>query len=974
MNQGKLREAEAIYKELISEGTNNPITYGNLAKICGMQSRFDELKELIKKALELNPSYPEAHNYLGNSLRQQGDIGGAIKAYNNAIQLNPNYAKAHNNLGIALMQQGDPTAAIDSFFTVIQLKHNLPEAHNDLGIALMQQGNLIAAIDSFITVIQLKPNFPEAHNNLGLALQAQGNLTAATDSFNTAIQLKPTFFEAHYNLGNALNQQDDVAAAIASYNTALRLKPNHPEAHNNLGIALQEQGNLAAAIDSFNTAIKLKHNFPDSHNNLGNALRQLDDVVAAIASYNTALRLNPNYPEAHNNLGLALQEQGNLAAAIDSFNAAIQLKPNFPDAHNNLGNALRQVNDVAAAISSYNTALKLKPNYPEAHYNLGITFQEQGNLAAAIDSYKTAIQLKPSFPDAHNNLGAVLQDQRDLTAAITSYKTTIRLKPNYPEAHNNLGLALQEQGDLTGAINSYKIALQLKPHFPEVHNNLGNALQELGDLTAAIGSFNTALQLNPDYPFVVGSMTHLLCNNCEWSELAPLVSQITQAVCADEPITPPFALLALVDDLRLHRQAAATWVRELKTPSSSLRPLAAKPRGERIHIAYLSADFHNHATSYLMAELFELHDRDRFELTAISFGPAQESTMRQRLAMAFDRFEEVNNTSDIEVARMCREIGVDLAVDLKGFTQNCRAGILAHRCAPIQINWLGYPGTMAAPFIDYIVADHTLVSKDDLNDYSEKLIWLPDSYQVNDGKRVISDKTFTRAECGLPEMGFVFCCFNNNYKILPHTFDVWMQILKRVPDSILWLLEGNPTAAANLRREALARGIAPERLVFAKRMPLAEHLARHRLANLFIDSWPYNAHTTASDALWSGLPVLTRAGRSFASRVAASLLQAIGMPELITRSDQHYEDLAVALAQDRARLQALQQKLAANRLNQPLFNCERFTRNLESAFEQVMERYWAGAEPDHLAIVPAAAATQPSNLPVEKHSTPQRSR
>jgi predicted O-linked N-acetylglucosamine transferase (SPINDLY family) len=766
MHQGKLEEAEAIYRELIARGVNNHIVYGNLTAICGMQGRLDELTELVKKTLELNPSYPEAYNYLGNALKQQGDLAAAIEAYKTAVQLKPNYVKAHYNLGLALMEQRE----------------------------------IIAAIDAFKTAIQLKPNAPEAHYNLGLALMEQ--------------------------------------------------------------------------------------------------------------------------------------------------------------------------REIISAINSLKTAIQLNPNAPEAHYHLGAALQEQRDLAAAINAYKTAIQLNPNFSEAHNNLAVALMEQRDLSAAIDSFNTTIQLKPDAPEVHNNLGIALMEQGDLAAAIACFKTAIQLNPSLPDFHNNLGNALQHLDDLTAAIASLKTALKLDPDYPFVAGLITYLLCHNCQWSELPPLVSQITQAVYADKPITTPFALLALVDDPRLHRQAAATWVRELKKPSSSLSTLEAKPRGEKIHIAYLSADFHDHATSYLMAELFELHDRNRFELTAISFGPSDGGTMRQRMAMAFDHFEEVSNSSDIDVARLCRQMGVDLAVDLKGFTQNYRVGILAQRCAPIQINWLGYPGTMAAPFIDYIVADRNIISGEDTVYYSEKVIWLPDSYQVNDGKRLISDKTFTRAECGLPETGFVFCCFNNNYKILPHTFDVWMQILKRVPDSILWLLEGNPTAAANIRREALSRGIASERLVFAKRMPLAEHLARQRLADLFIDTWPCNAHTTASDALWSGLPVLTRAGRSFASRVAASLLQAIGLPELITRTDQHYEDLAVALAQDPARLQALQQRLAANRLTQPLFNCERFTRNLESAFEQVMERYWAGAEPDHLAIAPAAAATEPSSLPVEKSFIP----
>jgi len=388
INQGKLQEAEAIYKELITAGTSNPVIYGNLAAIYLMQSRHEKGIPLLSKALQLKPNYPGAHNNLGNALKEQGDLTAAIASYNSALQLKPNFPDAHNNLGSALHEQGDLNAAIASYNSALQLKPNFPDAHYNLGNALKEQGDLNAAIASYKSALQFKPNYPEAHNNLGNALKEQGDLNAAIASYNSALQLKPHYPEAHLNLGVALREQGDLTAALASYNTALRIKPNFPDAHNNLGIALQAQGDLTAAIASYNTALRLKPNFTDAHNNLGIALREQGDLTAAIASYNTALQLKPNYPEAHYNLGIALKEQGDLTAAIASYNSALQLKPHYPEAHLNLGVALQEQGDLNAAIASYNSALQLKPNFPDAHFNSALTTLLGGDYKNGWGKYK----------------------------------------------------------------------------------------------------------------------------------------------------------------------------------------------------------------------------------------------------------------------------------------------------------------------------------------------------------------------------------------------------------------------------------------------------------------------------------------------------------------------------------------------------------------------------------------------------------
>jgi predicted O-linked N-acetylglucosamine transferase (SPINDLY family) len=400
----------------------------------------------------------------------------------------------------------------------------------------------------------------------------------------------------------------------------------------------------------------------------------------------------------------------------------------------------------------------------------------------------------------------------------------------------------------------------------------------------------------------------------------------------------------------LQRRAAEIWVRERCPTNPMLPAIPKRARDERIRIGYFSADYHDHATSYLIAGMFEMHDRSRFEVIAFSFGPDSSGAMRARIKAACDEFIEVRDKSDSEVALLARDLQIDVAVDLKGFTDGNRVGIFALRAAPLQVSYLGYPGSLGANYMDYLIADHTLIPQESRRHYTEKIVYLPGSYQANDAKRAIADRAFTRAELGLPAAGFVFCCFNNNYKIMPDTFDRWMRILERVPGGVLWLLADNPTAVANLRREAARRNVSPERLVFAGRIDLPEHLARHRAADLFIDTWPCNAHTTASDALWAGLPVLTCAGEGFASRVAASLLTAIGLPELIVSTADHYEELAVQLATDRQHLTEIKQRLAENRLTAPLFDTQRYTLQIEAAYTKLYERCQANLPAEHIHI------------------------
>ena len=462
--------------------------------------------------------------------------------------------------------------------------------------------------------------------------------------------------------------------------------------------------------------------------------------------------------------------------------------------------------------------------------------------------------------------------------------------------------------------------------------------------------YDKAIALNPDCDYLFGMRQNAKMILCDWQDFQNNLSELSRKIKSNVKASSGFAALALPISAHEQLQVSKTWSTNHYPYNSSLGPIEKLERRAKIRIGYYSADFHNHATAYLMAELFERHDKSKFELTAFSYGPDKNDGMRNRISKAFGRFIDVTTISDKGVAQMSRELGIDIAIDLKGLTQNARLGIFSYKAAPIQVSYLGYPGTLGAQYIDYLIADKTLIPNESQIHYSEKIVYLPNSYQVNDSQKVISKKVFSKQEMGLPQEGFVFCCFNNSYKITPPVFDSWVRILKSVESSVLWLLENSPTATSNLRKEAQSRGLDPNRLVFAKPMDLPDHLARHCLANLFLDTMPYNAHTTASDALWAGLPVLTCMGESFASRVAGSLLNAIGLPELVTTTQKEYENLAIELATNPDSLTAMKDKLASNRLSSPLFDTPLFTQHIEAAFTKVYERYQADLRPDHIFI------------------------
>lgn len=717
------------------------------------------------------------------------------------------------------------------------------------------------------------------------------------------------------------------------------MDPTHFDALHFLGVIALQENQPDLAIELIGRAIAVQPASIAALVNYGTALQERRRFEEAIASYDRAIARDPRCAEAFYSRGNALFALGRHADAIESFDRAVALRSDYADAYLNCGLAWSALGQGQRALASFETGLSVRPDHAELHYNRGNELRSMARLEAALAAYERALSLQPGYAEAHLNRGSVLIELRRCADALSSFDRAIALRPDLAGAHLNRGAALRYLERYPAAVESYDAAIALMPGHAQAHADRGWTLRELNRYEAAIASYDHAVSLRPDAGELRAVRRHLKMQICDWSGLDSDLDEIAATVRSGTGAPNPFYILPLLDSPSLQRRAAENWVRE-HCGHVPANPLARRNHAGPIHIGYFSADFHEHATAYLIAELLELHDRSWFRISAFSFGPSTATPMRRRLQSACDEFIDVRGMSDGDVAALARARHVDIAVDLKGFTQHNRVGIFARRAAPVQVNFLGYPGTMAAPFMDYLVADPVIVPPAQAAHYSEKIIYLPHSYQVNDTQRAIADRHFSREELELPPAGtsFVFCCFNNSYKILPSTFDCWMRILSRVDGSVLWLLGDNAPAMANLRREAVVRRVSPHRLIFAHRVDLPTHLARHRVADLFLDTWPCNAHTTASDALWSGLPVLTCAGQSFAARVAASLLTALGLPELVTATPGHYEERAVHLATHPEYLHGIRQRLRERRLTAPLFDTASYCRALEAAFSDTHAR------------------------------------
>jgi protein O-GlcNAc transferase len=755
--------------------------------------------------------------------------------------------------------------------------------------------------------------------------------------------------QAKFIQATAVHRQGKLTEAERIYRDILHQQPNHFDALHRLGIIAAQTDRTEMAVELIGRAIELNSTDANAHNNLGNALLELKRADDALKSYDKAIALNPGDAEAHHSRGLALQDLRRLDDALASFDQAIALKADFADAFYNRGNVLQNLNRAGDALSSYDKAVGLRPNFAEAYCNRGHTLHQLKRCDDALSNYNRAVALKPDFAEAYYNRGNLCAELKQYEEASDAYSKTLDVKPDFADAWLGLGNVLCNLKRHEEALSAYDNALDLKLDLEGAWLGRGNVLDALKRHDEAANAYARVLKINPKHPLTKGTFLHQKMLACEWTGIDDLIADIECDVQNGRLSAEPFGWQGVSKSPR-SLQLCAEHFSQARFPADirfnhTVAPLA---KG-RIRVGYVSGEFRDQATSHLVVGVLEQHDKSRFEIFAFDNGWDDHSEIRKRINDAVSNVIDVSRLSDSATAATIHESQIDILVNLNGYFGEHRMGVFAQRPAPIQVNYLGFPGTLGANYIDYIVADRHVIPEDQRKFYAEKIVYLPNGYQPNDREKSIASYT-DRAEYGLPERGFVFCCFNNNYKILPAVFDGWMRILGQVSDSVLWLIAGGATTETNLRKEAMARGVSAERLVFAKRIPLPLHLGRHQRADLFIDTLPYNAHTTASDALWAGLPVLTCVGETFAGRVGASLLNAIHLPELITATLEEYENVAIDLATHPKKLDEIRNKLAKNRLTTPLFDTALYTKHIELAYLAMYERRQGGLPAHHIVV------------------------
>jgi predicted O-linked N-acetylglucosamine transferase (SPINDLY family) len=793
----------------------------------------------------------------------------------------------------------------------------------------------------------------------GIAHCEGGDVQQGLELLREALRLRPDWAAAHADLAQALSLLSLHQEALQSLEQALRLAPQAAQLHFARANTLSALGRAQEAVQGYEQAIARQGAYPEAYNNLGLALAVLGRHREALQSYEQALRLNGQYVRAHNNRGLALAALGRDGEALQSYERVLALQPRHFGAHANRAESLCALQRVQEALDSYEQALQLQPDSVVVLLGQARALRKLNRPEQALSCCERAVALSPDSIEALLEEGATLFSLRRISDAHAVFERILRLDPASREALYNRGLLLSEQGFLQQGIEDFERVLALQPDHFLAQYARGMNLSLLGQHDAAAEGFgrglNAALKSGAAAQIarLRAAELHARAMICSWDGFTERVAAVVDAVRAGACVSPFFFVCFSDDPADQRRCAEAMSSTHYRTSAQALSSGERHAR-ERIRVAYACGEFREHAVPWLLAGLFEHHERSRFEVIGVSLAPAAaDDRMRLRLRRAFDRFVDLDSKSAVEAAQTLRNLDIDIAVDLNGYSGAGRVDLFAHRMAPIQVSYLGYPGTMGAPFVDYMLADRLLIPAGHEKHYSERIVLLSDTYQINDDQLLLPEATPTRTTLGLPEDGFVFCSFNNSYKLTPQMFDIWMALLRDVQDSVLWLSAPLPTAQANLRQTASRRGIDPRRLVFAAHVAShEEHLARQRQADLALDTLPYNAHTTASDALRAGLPVITCLGSTFAGRVCASVLRAAGLEELITYSAAEYAGLGRALAQDQVRLAALRDKIRTSVTRSALFDTNRACRQIERAYVAMWERWQRGEPPVSFSVEP----------------------
>jgi protein O-GlcNAc transferase len=885
------------------------------------------------------------------------------------ISLHPNHFDIPSELSAAVQhhQAGRFREAEAIYRKILALQPNHPDGLHLLGLLAHQTGNNAAAVNLIAKALQLVPGNPDYCNSLGACFRAQGRFDDALACYRKSLQIQPDYAETHNNMGNVLRDQGRFEEAIAAYQRAVSIKPDFVKAYKNMGLTLKDQGRFDEAATSYRRAAELQPNEAQAYNKIANMLGKQGKTETSLRAASdklpaAPLPLTPNLEPALFNIeaeikqAIQYHQAGQTRHAEDIYRKVLAVNPDHAESLHLCAVICHQSGRKDEAVKLVTRAIQLNPGKPAYHNTLGITFQDRGRTEEAIACYQNALKINPNFVEAYGNMAFALMEQRRIVEAIVCYQKALQIRPDDAVICNDMGTALQDAGNVDEAVKYYRKALQINPNYPEALNNLGNALKEQSKTDEAILSYRKALEINPNYTKAYSCLIHELQQTCAWLELAQLSAKLDSLTDQElregvKTSESPFMNVGRTMDLSRNLAVAKSWAKALAKPMSNLGiHFAFDERksnpSQKITVAYLSNDFRNHAISHLMLGVFGLHNREEFNVFCYSYGPDDASYYRKRIQQDCDKFVDIRGHSHADAAKCICQNQVDILIELTGHTKDGRLEICALRPAPVQVSYLGFPGTSGADFFDYILTDRIVTPPDHAAFYTEKFACMPHCFQVNDRQQEISDRQWKRSDFGLSEDSFVFCSFNHGYKIEPIMFDTWMKILRQIPKSILWLPKKSETGEKNVRHEAQLRGVAGERICFADKLPTkADYLARIKLADLILDTRVYNGHTTTSDALWAGVPVVTLQGGHYASRVAASVLTAVGLPELVTHTLTEYEQLCVRLASHSDELNAVRKKLDKNRLTSPLFDTPRFVRDLENVYKEMRRIFLSGQKP-----------------------------
>ncbi len=880
--------------------------------------------------------HPEFQRAL--KLRQAGKNLMAANTLEKLIAKRPNDLSALQLAGAVKASLGDFEGAINLLTRARNVAPKNPDPLINLATTLHAAGKLDECLEMLDAAISLDPGHRTARKNRAAILEERGLFEEAEREAHRITQIDAQSPASWITLALLQNKNGRVEDALETLSRVAEKEPKSTKPRILQARILLERGHNTKALEVVNSAIQINANDPEARLCRADILILAEDHHQALNDISFALKYLPNSINGWIQLGICLLKQDKRAEAAEAFATASAKDPQNIQALYNAGTTFLRLGKNELALNYLDATIKNNPEHIEARINRSTTLRNLKRYDEALKDALYVFSRNPDNPDTTLNLGVLYTDLRDFPRACFYFSQTIKTDPQNIRAITSRALIYHEIGQYRLMIADLDEALKLDPDNLNARKLRLSARFYVKDFEGIIADYRDLAERGMHEDYMLGNYLHAKMQMCDWNELGTTWKEIEDRLRNGESALTPFSMISYNESAELALISGQIYAQKAFKEQTDIDKIHPYPAKDRIRVGYFSADFYDHATMHLMAGLFEHHDKTKFETYAFSFGPQIKDQMHQRAMDAFDHFIDASEMTDKTMALVARHFEIDIAIDLKGYTAHSRPNIFAYRAAPVQVNYLGFPGTMGADFIDYIIADPIVIPEELQKFYSEKVLLVPPSYQVNDIRRERHGAMVNRADFGLPEDAFVFCSFNNNYKITPEMFDIWCDLLANVPKSILWMLSDNKSAETNLKNHARDRGIDPSRLIFAPRAAIGIHLSRHRLADLFLDTYPCNAHTTASDSLFMGLPIVTRIGETFASRVAASLLTAAGLPELVATNPEEYKEIALDLARNPDKLSHMRTGLLDGIRDTQLYDTATFTKNFELLLEQIVRR------------------------------------